>query len=309
MPPRESPAVRTNRLAWDRTVRRHRLHRGDETERLRRGEDPSDLTAMGGEALRALGDLRGRDVLHLLCNHGAASVALARRCRSLVGVDLSPEAVADARALARDTGSAARFVEAEVLRHLESTRRRADVVIALWGVTCWIPDLGRFARGVARVLRPGGALCIVDGHPMANSSVGVGRPGDGYFPPRPGAPIRERWTLDYVGPGDGVAVDIVWWQWTIGDLVTACADAGLVVEELREHAGTHPEYYGAEIPLVAEDGAGHLPGRRGTIPLAFTLRARRPAARRMSGSAHRSTAVRASPNLRKSGAGRRKRRS
>ena len=75
-------------------------------------------------------------------------------------------------------------------------------------------------------------------------------------------------------------MDIAWWQWTLGEVVTAFCDAGLVVEFVHEFAGTHPEYYGSEVPLEVDGSAGHLPGRRGLLPLSFSLRARRPGAAR-----------------------------
>lgn len=275
MAARTSDPVATNRRAWDRTLRNHRRFRGDEAACLRRGEDPADLTALGGEALRLLGDLGGKDVLHALCNHGDTTVALAHRCRTIVGVDLSPEAVREARALAAATGSAARFEVAEVCAYVRRTRRRFDVVTALWGVTCWIPDLAAFARGVRRVLRPGGRLVLLDGHPVINTELGVGHPGEGYLASPDGAPRRERWTIDYAAPGRGVAVDIAWWQWTIGDVVTACARAGLAVEELCEHGACMPGYWGGQVAMETDATSSWLRGRRGILPHAFGLTARR----------------------------------
>lgn len=265
-----------NERAWDATVRRHREHRGDEAARLARGDDPPDLTALGGLLRREVGPLAGKDLLHALCNHGATTVALARDARSALGVDLSGEAVAEARDLARRTRSRARFERAEVVEFLGRTRRRFDVVVAAWGVTCWLADLDAFARGVARVLRPGGIVHLLDGHPMANTAFGVGGPRDRYFPREGRRARRERWTFDYYGPGRGRRVPVVWWQWPLGEVVTAFCRAGLVLEFVREHEGTHPLYYGTQVALDVEGDQGFLPRRRGLLPLSFSLRARRP---------------------------------
>lgn len=279
--PPPARAVHTNRRAWNATTRRHRSFRGDEAARLARGEDPADLTALGGTMRREVGDLAGRDVLHVMCNHGAVTVALARGARSVLGVDFSAEAVREARALAARTRSSARYECAEATEFLAATRRRFDAVVAAWGVTCWIADLGAFARGVRRVLRPGGFFHLIDGHPMANTGLGVGAPGDGYFASADGSPRRERWAFDYYGPGRGRRVAIAWWQWPLGDVVTAFCDAGLVLEFVHEFPGTHPAYYGTgvSLELSAAGDSGTLPGRRGILPLAFSLRARRPAPR------------------------------
>jgi SAM-dependent methyltransferase len=273
-------ALRTNLLAWEATMRRHRRHRGDEAARLAAGDDPPDLTAVDGALARATRDFADRDVLHLLCNHGDVSVALARRARSVLGVDFSAEAVAEARDLARATRSGARFVRAEAMRFLARTTRRFDAAVAAWGVTCWIPDVRAFARGVARVLRPGGVFVLVDGHPMANTAFGVGDADDGYFPDPEGRPRRERWTIDYVGAGHGAPVAIAWWQWPVGDVVTALAEAGLVLESLREFPGTHPAFWGSQVEVEVEGTSAFLSGRGGLLPLSFAVRARKPRGRR-----------------------------
>ena len=41
-----------------------------------------------------------------------------------------------------------------------------DIVYATIGVLCWIDDLDAWMSGVARILRPGGRLVLVDLHPL-----------------------------------------------------------------------------------------------------------------------------------------------
>jgi SAM-dependent methyltransferase len=264
--------VAVNRRAWDTTSAHHAKHSTDEGARLRAGTVPPSLAALDGALPRALGDLRGKDVLHLLCNRGAETIALSRGTASMTGVDLSPAAVREARRLGREAASDAVFVAAEATSWLARTPRRFDVAFASWGVTCWLPDIAKFARGVTRVLRPGGLFVLLDGHPAANSGAGVGDPGDSYFGDSGRTPRRERWFFDYHGRGDRREVDIAWWQWTIGDVVSAFAAAGLRIEELREFEGTLPDYYGTWLPLERIGTSGVLPGRRGVIPLSFLLR-------------------------------------
>ncbi len=270
--PAAATAIDVNRRAWDETAAHHAKHAADEGARLRAGDLPPTLAALDGALPRALGDLARKDVLHLLCNRGAETIALGRGARSILGVDLSPAAVRAARRLAAEAGSDARFVAAEATDWLARTPRRFDIAFASWGVTCWLPDVAKFARGVARVLRRGGRFVLLDGHPAANSGAGVGDPADSYFGGPAGTPRRERWFFDYHGKGDRREVDIAWWQWTIGDVVTAFAASGLRVEELREFEGTLPDYYGSWLTLDVAGTAGTLPGRRGVIPMSFLLR-------------------------------------
>lgn len=265
-------ALDVNRRAWDKTAAHHAKHASDEGARLRAGDLPATLGALDNALPNALGDLARKDVLHLLCNRGAETIALGRGARSILGVDLSATAVREARRLAAEARSDAVFVAAEATNWLARTPRRFDVAFASWGVTCWLPDIARFARGVARVLRPGGRFVLLDGHPAANSGAGVGDAADSYFGGPAGTPRRERWFFDYHGKGDRREVDIAWWQWTIGDVVTAFASAGLRTLELREFEGTLPDYYGTWLALDVEGTAGFLPSRRGVIPMSYLLR-------------------------------------
>ena len=43
---------------------------------------------------------------------------------------------------------------------------RFDLVYTGIGALCWLPDIRRWARTVATLLRPGGRLFMREGHPM-----------------------------------------------------------------------------------------------------------------------------------------------
>ena len=47
-----------------------------------------------------------------------------------------------------------------------AVRGRFDLAYATIGILCWIDDVGAWMRSVAGVLRPGGRLLLIDGHPM-----------------------------------------------------------------------------------------------------------------------------------------------
>jgi len=152
----------STRRSWDVATRNHNAHKGDQAAFFRGGGD-----TLFPEELELLGDLAGRHVLHAQCNAGQDSLSLARRGAHVTGVDFSGEAVSFARKLAVDAGIPAVFEEAELLEWLERTPARFDVAFSSYGAVGWLPDLGRWARGLCRVLRPGGELWTV-----WNSSLG-----------------------------------------------------------------------------------------------------------------------------------------
>jgi len=131
--------------------------------------DPAILAAATAEIvewLEAQGLLRpGLDVLDLGCGIGRVAAALAQRCRSVLGLDVSPGMVAEA---ARRHGGLAnvRF-QHTAGRDLDALPPEAfDLVLAIdsfpYIVQTGPETADRHVAGAARALRAGGALVILN---------------------------------------------------------------------------------------------------------------------------------------------------
>ena len=118
--------------------------------------------------LPRLGRLDGLDVVHLQCHLGTDTVSLARLgARSMVGLDFSPAALREARALAARSGAGVSFVEGDAYDAVEVLgAHRFDLVYTGIGAICWLPSIRRWAEVVAGLLRPGGRLFMREGHPV-----------------------------------------------------------------------------------------------------------------------------------------------
>ncbi len=268
------------RRSWNLATRNHNSHKGDQVAFFREGGD-----VLFPEELELLGPLVGKDVVHLQCNAGQDSLGLVRRGARVVGVDLADEAVAFARQLSEGAGLAATFVSAEVVGWMESTEDRFDLAFTSYGTTGWLPDLEAWARGVARILKPGGALVYVEFHPLVWSfGDDLGLSGDDYFyestfvEPVGDYVAASGEALGAVTQGEVVVNDVAAtsYQHGLGKVVTALAHSGLIIEELREY----PYANGCRVKA----GLVPAPGRRyvfpdgvARVPLMFGLRARRPA--------------------------------
>ena len=61
-----------------------------------------------------------------------------------------------------------RFVEASVYDAVEALGQTYDMVFVTWGAINWLDDIVRWAKVVAALLRPGGKLYLLEGHPAMN---------------------------------------------------------------------------------------------------------------------------------------------
>lgn len=230
------------------------------------------------------GPVRGRTLLHLQCHIGMDSLALARRGARVTGADFSPEAVRAARELSRKAGIPARFVLSDVYALPRRLRGRFDVVFTSYGTICWLPDLRRWARVIARFLKPGGFFYIADTHPAVgmlefDGPGGAPRVARPYFWRKPARYVTTQGT--YADPQAETGRHVMYeWNHTFADLIGSLTAAALVVERVREYPymffdltawNKHPAM------RLCRDGFWRFRGRDPGVPLMFSLRAFKPA--------------------------------
>jgi SAM-dependent methyltransferase len=273
-----------NRVSWNAVVGAHDSHRGDLSRFFSEGG-----STLFQEERDLLGELEGRSLVHLQCNSGGDSISLARLGAGVTGVDLSDEAVSSARDLAEKTGTLATFERADVYEWLEEASpegRRFDIAFASYGVICWLPDLRRWAWGIAGILNPGGRFVLIDFHPAADIFDREWNHVRDY--PYGGEPLLlEEGVGDYVAASDGGLTpagfvegvrdfqnpeDCYLFRWGLGEVVTALAEAGLRITALEEYRYANGERRFA--------GMRELPGKRmvppehvPTVPLMYGIRA------------------------------------
>lgn len=237
----------------------------------------------GGLTLRsiereALGDVREHTLLHLQCNMGSDTLSWARLGATVTGVDISDAAVEQARVLAAETGLAARFLQSDIYALPDVLDEQFDIIIASYGALCWLPDLTRWAEIVAKYLRPGGTFLLVDMHPCSMTLDAVSADGlalrvnGSYFHTEMPRAEAVRGQPDEVAPD---APDTVYiWHYSVGEVVTALAQAGLRIARLAEYPLAHYQQFPCLVR--GDDGWWRWPSPENTLPMLFAVTAIRP---------------------------------
>ena len=254
-----------NRQSWNSATKAHNSHKGDQAAFLRSGG-----STLFPEERELLGDVSGRQLVHLQCNAGQDTLSLAALGAEVTGVDISDEAVDFATRLAADSGIPGTFVRSDLFDWFDAAEPdRFDIAFSSYGAIVWLSDLTAWAAGIAKVLRPGGRFVIVDVHPVAGMVDDNWQLTEDYWM-RGGTHITwEDGVGDYVaGSREGL---VPWgyeegmsevpdphrahaFTWGMSDIIGALLAAGLRLDVFREYPWCNGFQFGP--------GMRELPGRR-----------------------------------------------
>jgi SAM-dependent methyltransferase len=268
-----------NRASWDERAPAHAASPGYAVERF--ASDPGYLSEVVRFDRPRLGDIAGLRGVHLQCHIGTDTVSLARLGADMTGLDFSPASLAQARRIAGLAGADVRFVEAEVYGAAGALGPEPfDLVYTGIGALCWLPDIARWARVVAGLLRPGGRLFLREGHPML-WALDDARP-DGLLAVE--YPYFERGEPLVVDEGGTyVETDVVFthnrtheWNHGLGEIVTALMSAGMDLTGLTEHDSVPWDALPGQMERIG-GGEWRLADRPWRLAHTYTLQAvRRP---------------------------------
>lgn len=267
--------MESNRALWDEWTKIHVSGDFYDVEGFKEGREGKQNRLRAYE-LEAIGDVRGKDLLHLQCHFGLDTLSFARLGARVTGVDFSSAAIDAARRLAAETGLAASFVCSnvyEVRDHLEGT---FDLVYTSRGVLGWLPDLDAWAEIVAHYVKPGGTFYLNEVHPIAlvwdEEDVSRLVPRYGYWT---GEVLSFPTQGSYADPDAHVETpEEHGWNHSLGEIVTSLARSGLHIESLTEYP-----WLEWPSPGLVEDPEGRwrLPDSvRGSLPFSFSLLATKP---------------------------------
>lgn len=261
-----------NRLNWDDRANVHATDRS--------GTYPISTVISGGSSLtpfetKEIGEISGKDIVHLQCHIGLDTISLKNLgAKSVTGLDFSPRSIAQARDFARQARAEVRFVEGSVYDAQRLLGEAFDLVYVTWGTINWLGDMRRWARVVAGLLRPGGALYLLDNHPQLMQ---VDKRDEGFVLARDwqtptGSPLEFQVTRTYTGDPRPLR-NTTTYQWVhpLGAVITAIVDAGLNLNYLHEHETISWKAFPSMNALP--DGQFALPEGQPRFPLSFSVSA------------------------------------
>jgi SAM-dependent methyltransferase len=257
----------SNRDAWDEAAERYERWLPEAIDLIRSGG-----TNLLPPELELIGDLRGRcrRAIHLQCAGGRDTLSLWNLgAEEVVGVDFSPRMLDLAARLTEAVGAPARWIRADILDTPPELDGSADLLYTGRGSLIWLQDLDAWAAVLARLLAPDGRLVLFEGHPAEwlfdadEDGRWIATDYD-YFA---GPEASKGWSPEYI---DWLSIpeEEQSWKfarsWTLGEILTALARAGLRFEQIAEHP---TDWWGGHDDVRPEE--------RGRIPLSFSVVARR----------------------------------
>ncbi len=253
-----------NRALWNARAELHYNSAFYDVEGFVHGK--STLNAI---ELDLLGDVNGKDLLHLQCHFGQDTLSLARLGARVTGLDISATALEKARVLADRCGSIAHYVESNVLDLRPELEARFDIVFTSYGTIGWLPDLRAWARNIAAYLRPGGCFVFVEFHPaLWMFSNGFSHLQYSYFNREV---IAEDEPGSYADRKASINLRSYGWNHSIADVLQHLIDAGLRIDAFREFDRSPYDCFQNTVP--ADDGHFMIKGMEGKLPMVFALRA------------------------------------
>ena len=198
----------------------------------------------------------GERLLDVGCGPGRHSQAFAARGLQVVGVDLSPDFLAVARARAAEAGVAVSYFQTDARELPFDAEFDLAICLCQGGFGLGTADL-KILRGIWRSLKPGGRLALGAANVFYVLLHGLGGP-DGLAPPVGGAPsfgefdpvkVLYRARVEGVIGASGAVADFDIWNscYTPRELEWIANGAGLDPEAVF---GVAPGAYGRDMPTM-----------------------------------------------------------
>ncbi|MBB1149366.1 class I SAM-dependent methyltransferase [Myroides sp. NP-2] len=219
--------IEINRNSWNNRTQAHVESEFYDVEGFKKGK-----SSLNEIELSLLGDCKGQKILHLQCHFGQDTISLSRLGAEVTGVDLSDEAIRNAKQLAEETGSSAQFICCDVYDLPNHLNEKFDVVYSSYGVIGWLPDMDKWAQVIQTFLKPGGKFIFVEFHPVVwMFDDDFQKVGYNYFNREA---IVETQSGTYADKTADITQSYVCWNHSLSEVVSSLLQNGLSIKQFQE---------------------------------------------------------------------------
>lgn len=223
----EDNYVEINKHSWNNKVDIHLNSEFYNLDGFLKGQ-----TSLNSIELGKLGDLTGKSILHLQCHFGQDTISLGRLGANATGVDLSDKAIENAKRIAQETHSNAKFICCDIYDLPKYLDEQFDIVFTSYGTIGWLPDLDKWAKVISRFLKPNGQFVFVEFHPVVwMFDDNFDKIGYRYF--NSGA-IVETVEGTYADKNADLSQSYVMWNHGISEVLNSLINNGLEINSLDE---------------------------------------------------------------------------
>lgn len=219
-----------NKATWNNKVRIHA-----QSEMYNMAAFKAGKSSLMPYELKALGDVRGKSLLHLQCHFGQDTLSWSLMGAQCVGVDLSDEGVKLAKELNDELQLNAEFVCCNVLDTSKHVYETFDIVFTSYGTIGWLPDLKPWAKMISERLKVGGVFYMVEFHPIAwmfDYTDGKSKMKYHYSQDEV---IYDEYEGTYANQDSKMISKEYGWNHGLSEVVNSLIEAGLQIDYLNEH--------------------------------------------------------------------------
>lgn len=233
----------------------------------------SGKSSLNSYEIKALGNVKGKSLLHLQCHFGQDTLSWSRLGARCVGVDISDLAIKEAEQLNRELDLNARFVCCNVMDTSSVVTETFDIVFTSYGTIGWLPDLKPWAKMISERLKPGGVFYIVEFHPIAWMFDYLTTPPTMRYGYQQQEAIYEEYEGSYTDTTDEKIISKEYgWNHGLGEVVNALIEAGLKVDYLHEHEASPYDIF----PELVKNKDGYFERPDRMFPLIFEVHCTKP---------------------------------
>ncbi len=223
--------------------------------------------------LNELGDVKGKKMLHLQCHFGMDSLDWARKGADVTGVDLSDEAIKEAKQLNDELKLNAKFICSNVYDLKEHLDEQFDIVFTSYGTIGWLPDLDKWADIISHYLKPGGIFYIADFHPVVWMFDDEFSHIKYYYNNRELIVTENQGTYTDTDHKSDIKGKEYSWNHGLSEVFMALIKAGLTIESFNEFMYSPYPCFSNTVEI--EKGKWQIKGMEGKIPMVYSILAKR----------------------------------